>query len=49
MKNKKAKMKGLESNDEIGDQWIFIAIDVVNKIVIHWKVGKRTLEYAKSF
>jgi IS1 family transposase/transposase-like protein len=49
MKKKTAKMKGLGDDDEIGDQWIFIAFDAVNKIVIHWKVGKRTLEDAKSF
>lgn len=49
MKNKTVKSRGLEDTDDIGDQWIFIAFDAVNKLVIHWKVGKRTLETAKCF
>ena len=49
MKKKTAKEKGLESMNNIGDQWLFIALDAVKKIVIHWKVGKRTLETAKIF
>ena len=50
MKNKTVKKKNLENvDDKIGDQWIFIAFDAVNKLVIHWKVGKRTLERAKMF
>jgi len=50
MKKKTVKEKGLENyDDKIGDQWIFIAFDAVNKLVIHWKVGKRTLEMAKMF
>ena len=50
MKKKTVKKKGLEDyDDEIGDQWIFIAFDAVNKLIIHWKVGKRTLKMAKMF
>lgn len=49
MKKKRAKQKGLEKRNDIGDQWIFIAIDAVKKLVIHWKIGKRTLETAKIF
>lgn len=49
MKKKTVKEKGLEYMDDIGDQWLFIAFDAVNKIVIHWKIGKRTLDTAKDF
>lgn len=49
MKRKTAKEKNIENTEKIADQWIFIAIDAVNKIVIHWKVGKRTLDDAKMF
>jgi IS1 family transposase len=49
MKKKTAKLKGKEDYKEIGDQWIFIAIDAVKKVILHWKVGKRTLDTAKEF
>ena len=49
MKKKTVKMKGIENDACIGDQWIFIAFDAVNKLVIHWKIGKRTLDTAKAF
>ena len=49
MKKKTAKLKGKEDYKEIGDQWIFIAIDAVKKVILHWKVGKRTLSTAKEF
>ena len=49
MKRKTASLKGLENNVSIGEQWIFIAIDAVTKLLLHWKIGKRTLEVAKLF
>jgi IS1 family transposase len=49
MKKKTAQRKRVENKQEIADQWIFIAIDAVNKVVLHWKVGKRTLKTAKEF
>jgi len=50
MKRRRVKEKWLEGlDDKIGDQWIFIAFDAINKLVIHWKVGKRTLKIAKMF
>lgn len=35
MKKKTAQRKGVEDKEKIGDQWIFIAIDAVNKVVLH--------------
>ena len=49
MKKKTALLQGKEDILDIGDQWVFIAIDAVNKLVVHWKIGKRTLETAKVF
>lgn len=49
MKKKTAQRKGITDKEKIGDQWIFLAIDVVHKVVLHWKVGKRTLKTAKEF
>lgn len=49
MKKKTAMKQGREDDNEIGDQWIFIALDSQKKLVIHWKTGKRTLETAKIF
>lgn len=49
MKKKTALEQGREDDETIGDQWIFIALDAQKKLVIHWKIGKRTLETAKIF
>lgn len=49
MKKKRVKIKGIKNDSNIADQWIFIAIDAIKKLVIHWKIGKRTLESAKMF
>jgi IS1 family transposase/transposase-like protein len=49
MKRKTIQRKGREAEGDIGDQWIFMALDPVSKLLIHWKIGKRTLETAKDF
>lgn len=49
MKKKTVLRQGIEEDDEIGDQWIFLAVDVVTKLVLHWTVGKRTIQTAKFF
>ncbi len=49
MKKKTADLQEKKNDIDIGDQWIFIAIDAVSKLVIHWSVGKRTLKVAKEF
>jgi IS1 family transposase len=49
MKKKTAQRKGVENKEKIADQWIFIAIDAIHKVILHWKVGKRTLKTAKEF
>jgi IS1 family transposase len=44
------KEKNLQSVEklqgELGDAWIWVAFDAVNKIVVAWVVGKRTLPHA---
>ena len=49
MKKKTVLEKEITDDSKIGDQWIFIAFDAQKKLVIHWKIGKRTLETAKIF
>jgi IS1 family transposase len=34
---------------ELGDQYIFTCIDAETKLIIHYEIGKRTLETATSF
>lgn len=48
MKRKTVKNNHI-NDDNVGDQWIFLAIDSISKLIIHWKTGKRTLENAKTF
>jgi len=49
MKRKTVQRKGRVGEGNIGDQWIFMALDPVDKLLIHWKIGKRDLETAKEF
>jgi len=49
MKRKTARRKGRVADGDIGDQWIFMALDPVGKLLIHWKIGKRDLGTAKEF
>jgi len=46
------KQRHLEHGDnprEIGDQWVFVAIDAESKLIPSYKVGKRNLETAHDF
>lgn len=39
---KKEKHVALEDLDEVGDQWIFVALDAQTKLVVAYLIGKRT-------
>jgi len=47
------KKKNLTSNErrqgELGDQYIYVALDAETKLVSHFSVGKRTLEHTEYF
>jgi IS1 family transposase len=46
------KQRHLKQEDnpyEIGDQWVFVAIDAESKLIPSFKVGKRNLETAQDF
>ena len=49
MKTKTADRKGIKNKKKIGEQWIFIAFDPESKLLIHFKIGKRTKKTAKLF
>lgn len=47
---KKQKHIRPEDNpDEVGDQWVFVAIDADSKLIPSYKIGKRNLFTAKGF
>ncbi len=39
---KKEKRVGIEESDEVGEQYVFIAMDADTKLVFSWLVGKRS-------
>ena len=49
MKDKTAEEQEIKDKNEIANQWIFIALDARQKMLIHWKIGKRTFKNAKIF
>lgn len=48
MKRKSAKRKQVTS-DDVGDEWIYLAIDPNSKVVIHWHIGKHTKDNTRLF
>lgn len=46
---KKARNVRRADSSEIGDQWIFVAIDAETKLVPNFIVGKRSIENAREF
>jgi hypothetical protein len=44
MKRKTVQRKGRVGEGNIGDQWIFMALDPMDKLLMHWKIGKRASE-----
>jgi IS1 family transposase/transposase-like protein len=46
---KKAKRVRKGDSPELGDQWIFIALDAETKLIPHFEVGKRTKETTLQF
>jgi IS1 family transposase len=48
-KKNKNLSKSEKRQGELGDQYIFVALDAETKLVPHFEIGKRTLETATSF
>ncbi len=46
---KQKQLKPYEVNTELGDQYVFVAMDAQTKLVPMFRVGKRTLGVARSF
>src|SRR4030042_5774258 len=38
-----------DNREELGDQWVFVAIDADSKLIPSYLVGKRTAENAQAF
>lgn len=48
IKRKTAKRKNIKSK-YLGDEWIYLAIDPISKVLIHWHIGKRNYDNAELF
>jgi IS1 family transposase len=46
---KKARKARHEESKEIGDQWVFVAMDADTKLVASYRIGKRTWENTSGF
>jgi IS1 family transposase len=46
---KQAQLKAGDNRQRLGDQWTFVAIDPVTKLIPSYRVGKRTRENAVAF
>jgi len=46
---KKARKARHEESKEIGDQWVFVAMDAETKLVASFRIGKRTWENTNGF
>jgi len=46
---KQRHIQKTDDPEEVGDQWVFVAIDSESKIIPSYKIGKRTGTTAKSF
>jgi hypothetical protein len=46
---KQRHIKETDDPENVGDQWVFVAIDSESKLIPSFKVGKRTLETASAF
>jgi IS1 family transposase len=46
---KQRHLKETDDREELGDQWVWVALDADSKLIPTYLVGKRTLEYAQTF
>ena len=46
---KQRHLKGADNPNDLGDQWVFVAIDAESKLIPSYKVGKRNLATAYDF
>jgi IS1 family transposase len=46
---KQRHLKDTDNPDELGDQWVFVALDADSKLIPSFLVGKRTISYAMAF
>jgi len=46
---KQRHLKATDDRDELGDQWVWVALDADSKLIPAYLVGKRTTEYAQAF
>jgi IS1 family transposase len=49
MSGKKKHIQKTDNPEEVGDQWVFVAIDSESKLIPSYKIGKRTGIIAKHF
>jgi IS1 family transposase len=49
VQKKQRQVRGDANAYEIGDQWVFVAMDAETKLVASFQVGKRTMETTKMF
>jgi IS1 family transposase len=46
---KQRHLRGADNPNDLGDQWVFVAIDAESKLIPSFKVGKRNLATAYDF
>jgi len=46
---KQRHLKDTDNPQEVGDQWVWVALDADSKLIPTYLVGKRTVEYAQAF
>lgn len=46
---KQRHLKDTDDREELGDQWVWVALDADSKLIPSYLVGKRTQEYAQAF
>ncbi len=49
VQKKQRQVRGGASPYEIGDQWVFVAMDAETKLIASYFVGKRTMDSTRSF
>ena len=46
---KQRHLTNTDNREELGDQWVFVALDADSKLIPSYIVGKRSAENAQSF
>jgi IS1 family transposase len=49
VQKKQRRVRGDANPYEIGDQWVFVAMDAETKLIASYFVGKRTMDSTRSF